>query len=205
MTFATVTSDETTAERSSAVARATRRAYEGRVQSDRSLALVVSIVSAVAVAALAWILYLHEPAGDASALAFMPMVNAIFNTLSAAAIVMGIVAIKSKRPTLHRALMMTALGSSALFLVGYIAYHYVHGDTRYPEGMPLRSIYLGILASHVLLSIVALPMVLATAWLGLTNGHPRHRKIARFTFPIWLYVSVTGVVVFVMLRSAIGG
>ncbi len=178
--------------------------YGGAVEASRSLALVVTIVSAIAVAALAYILYLHEPAGDASALAFLPAVNAVFNTLSAALLVLGFVAIRSKRRTLHRALMLSALGSSACFLVGYVAYHYAHGDTRYPEGAPLRGVYLAILASHVLLSIGALPMVLASAWLGITSGHPRHRKIARFTLPIWLYVSVTGVVVFAMLRSAIG-
>lgn len=175
-----------------------------RVSDSRSLAVVVSVVSAIAVAALAYILYLHEPTGDAGALAFMPAVNAAFNTLSAALIVLGLVAIRTKRTTLHRGLMLSALASSACFLVGYIAYHYVHGDTHYPEGAPLRGVYLAILASHVLLSIVALPLVLATAWLGITSGHPRHRKIARYTFPIWLYVSVTGVVVFVMLRTAIG-
>lgn len=174
------------------------------MQSTRSLALVVSVVSAIAVSALVYILYLHQPAGDTGALAFMPAVNAAFNTLSAALIVSGFTAIKNKRPMLHRALMLSALASSACFLVGYIVYHYVHGDTHYPEGAPLRGLYLAILASHVLLSIVALPLVLATAWLGITNGHPRHRKVARYTFPIWLYVSVTGVVVFVMLRSAIG-
>jgi putative membrane protein len=179
-------------------------ARRGAVNETRSLALVVSIVSAIAVAALAYILYLHEPTGESGALAFMPAVNATFNTLSAALLVLGFVAIRTKRPSLHRGLMLSALASSACFLVGYIAYHFVHGDTRYPEGAPLRSVYLAILASHVLLSIVALPVVLATAWLGITSGHPRHRKIARFTLPIWLYVSVTGVVVFAMLRSALG-
>lgn len=178
--------------------------YAARVSDSRSLALVVSIVSAIAIAALVYILYLHEPAGDAGALAFMPAVNAAFNTLSAALIVAGFAAIKSKKQKLHRALMTSALVSSACFLVGYVAYHFVHGDTHYPADAPLRVVYLGVLASHVLLSIVALPMVLATAWLGITSSHPRHRKIARFTFPIWLYVSVTGVIVFVMLRTAIG-
>jgi len=179
-------------------------AIERAVSDNRSLAVIVSVVSAIAVALLCYILYLHEPTGDARALAFMPAVNAAFNTLSAALIVAGFAAIKNKRTSLHRALMLSALASSACFLVGYIAYHFVHGDTRYPEGAPLRAVYLGILASHVVLSIVALPLVLATAWLGITSSHPRHRKIARFTFPIWLYVSITGVVVFVMLRSAIG-
>ncbi len=179
-----------------------QRPVEGT--SNRSLALVVGSVSLVAVSALAWILYLHEPAGDRGALAFMPAVNATFNTLSAAFITLGWVAIRSKRPKLHRALMLSALVSSALFLVGYIAYHFVHGDTRYPIDAPWRGIYLAMLASHVTLSIVALPLVLATAWLGLTSSHPRHRKIARYTVPIWLYVSVTGVLVFAMLRSALG-
>jgi putative membrane protein len=174
------------------------------VNENRQLAAAVSIVSLIAASALAWILYLHEPTGDRAALAFMPAVNAVFNTLSAACITLGVVAIKGKRPTLHRGLMIGALSSSALFLVGYIAYHYVHGDTRYPEGAPLRGVYLAILASHVLLSLVALPVVLATAWLGLTSSFARHKKIARYTVPLWLYVSVTGVVVFVMLRSAVG-
>lgn len=172
--------------------------------SNRSLALVVGSVSLVAVAALAWILYLHEPSGDRGALAFMPAVNAAFNTLSASFVALGVVAIRSKRPKLHRALMISALSSSALFLVGYIAYHFVHGDTRYPLEAPLRGLYLALLASHVVLSVVALPIVLATAWLGITSSHPRHRKLARFTVPIWLYVSVTGVLVFLMLRSALG-
>jgi putative membrane protein len=172
--------------------------------SNRSLALAVGSVSLVAIAALCWILYLHEPTGDHGALAFMPAVNAAFNTLSASFVVLGLVAIRTKRQKLHRAMMLSALSSSALFLVGYIAYHFVHGDTRYPIDAPLRSMYLALLASHVVLSIVALPIVLATAWLGITSSHPRHRKIARFTVPVWLYVSVTGVLVFVMLRSAVG-
>jgi putative membrane protein len=172
--------------------------------SNRTLALVVGSVSLVAIGALAWILYLHEPTGDGGALAFMPAVNAAFNTLSAAFVVAGLAAIRSKRPKLHRALMISALSSSALFLVGYITYHFVHGDTRYPIDAPFRGLYLSMLASHVVLSIVALPIVLATAWLGLTSSHPRHRKLARFTVPVWLYVSVTGVLVFAMLRSAAG-
>ena len=173
---------------------------------DRASILVPTVlaISLVAVLALCWILYLHEPAGDAAALAFMPAVNAALNTIASACIASGWVAIRSGRREVHRRLMLAALGSSALFLVGYVTYHFVHGDTRYPLEAPLRALYLGILASHVLLSVVALPLVLTTAWLGLTSSHPRHRRIARWTVPIWLYVSVTGVVVFVMLRGALG-
>ena len=162
----------------------------------------MSLVSIAALALLAYILWLHEPSGDTTSLAWVPTMNASFNALSATLSLLGVIAIKRKRPTLHRALMLSALTSSAAFLVGYIAYHTVHGDTRYPEAAPLRGVYLALLASHVLLSIVALPLVLATAWLGITSSHPRHRRIARVTYPIWLYVSVTGVVVFLMLRNA---
>jgi putative membrane protein len=172
------------------------------VNENRSLALAVVAISLLAVALLGYILWMHEPAGDARALAWVPALNASFNTLSASCVVLGVLAIRQKRVAVHRALMLSALASSAAFLVGYIAYHVVHGDSRYPADAPMRSLYLVLLASHVLLSIVALPMVLATAWLGLTSRHPRHRSIARYTYPIWLYVSVTGVIVFVMLRSA---
>jgi putative membrane protein len=171
--------------------------------SDRALVLPIALVSLVAVALLGWILVLREPpAGDAAALAFMPAVNAAMNALSASCLVLGIVAIKARRPELHKRLMLGALGFSAVFLVGYLAYHFVHGDTRYPEGAPYRSAYLALLASHVILSIVAFPMVLATFALGLRSSFARHKKLAKWTFPIWLYVSVTGVAVFLFLRSA---
>jgi putative membrane protein len=174
------------------------------VSEDRSLALAVSAISAAAIALLGYILWIHEPAGDTRALAWVPALNASFNTLSASFVTLGVIAIRRKRTVLHRASMLSALASSAFFLVGYIAYHVVHGDSRYPTDAPLRPLYLALLASHVLLSIGALPLVLATAWLGLTSRHPRHRTIARYTVPIWLYVSVTGVIVFAMLRVASG-
>jgi putative membrane protein len=88
-----------------------------------------------------------------------------------------------------------------LFLVGYLAYHYVHGDTRFPGTGTWRGIYLAILASHVLLSMAVVPLVLTTFWFALRRSFARHRRLARVTLPIWLYVSVTGVVIFAMLRA----
>jgi putative membrane protein len=102
----------------------------------------------------------------------------------------------------HRASMLTAFAFSTLFLVGYIAHHALHGDVRYPAHAALRSVYLPILASHILLAVITLPLVLATFFFSLTGRFPQHRKIARWTFPLWLYVSVTGVVTYVMLRLA---
>jgi putative membrane protein len=89
-------------------------------------------------------------------------------------------------------------------LVSYIAHHALHGDVRYPVHAALRSVYLPLLASHIVLAIVALPLVLVTFFFSLTGSIPQHRKIARWTFPLWLYVSVTGVVTYVMLRLAQG-
>ncbi|UJR78547.1 DUF420 domain-containing protein [Sandaracinus amylolyticus] len=175
-----------------------------REGSDRAFYLANAAISLAAVALLGWILVLREPAGDTGALAFMPAVNATMNGIAASCLAAGWIAIKRGKRDLHRALMLSAFGASAVFLVGYLVYHWVHGDTRYPEGAPLRGLYLGVLASHVVLSIVVFPMILATFWFALRNRFATHRKLARWTLPIWLYVSVTGVAVFLMLRLAIG-
>lgn len=132
----------------------------------------------------------------------MPVVNASLNAISAAAQVMGYLAIRSKKQSLHRALMLTAFGASACFFLGYLAYHYVHGDSHYPGTGPMKVAYFAVLITHVLASIALVPMVLVTLWNAVRGRFAAHRKLARFTLPVWLYVSVTGVLVFVMLRSA---
>ncbi len=153
---------------------------------------------------LGWILMGREPAGDAHALAFMPSINATMNVAAASCLVAGFVAIRRNKRELHRKLMLGALSSSAIFLIGYLTYHWFHGDTHYPADAPWRSAYLVVLASHVVLSIFVFPMIIATFWFALSGRFARHRKLARITLPMWLYVSVTGVVVFLMLRSALG-
>jgi putative membrane protein len=97
--------------------------------------------------------------------------------------------------------MLSAFGFSSLFLVSYIVNHALHGDTRFPGHGTIRTVYLSILASHIFLSVVALPLVLITFFFSLTGRFPTHKRIARFTFPIWLYVSVTGVIVFALLQA----
>jgi putative membrane protein len=98
--------------------------------------------------------------------------------------------------------MMTAFAFSTLFLVSYILHHALHGDVRYPLHASLRMIYLPLLASHILLAIVALPLILVTFFFSLTGRIPQHQRIARWTLPLWLYVSVTGVLTWAMLRLA---
>jgi putative membrane protein len=97
--------------------------------------------------------------------------------------------------------MLGATTFSALFLVSYITYHYFHGDTKFPGQGWIRPVYFLILISHIGLSMAALPLILATLWYAMRNQFRFHRAVARWTFPVWLYVSVTGVIVYFVLRS----
>jgi putative membrane protein len=132
----------------------------------------------------------------------MPGINAGFNALAAIFLVLGVGAIKRKQITRHQALMLSAFASSSFFLVGYLAYHYVHGDTKYPGSGGARAFYLVILASHVLLSLPVVPMCLGAFYFAFQRRFATHKRITKVLFPIWLYVSVTGVLVFFLLRSA---
>ncbi len=160
-------------------------------------------VSILATLFLFWLIYVH-PAADPSSLrlTFLPALNALLNGLSASALMIGFVFIRARRIPAHRASMFTAFVFSALFLVSYIVNHALHGESHYPIHSPLRTFYLILLVSHILLSVVALPMILITFFFSLTGRIPNHRRIARWTFPIWLYVSVTGVIVYAMLAAA---
>ena len=162
-------------------------------------------VSAAACLFLLWLIYIH-PATDTShaRLAFLPALNALLNGFSATALLIGYTFIRAKHIQAHRAAMMTAFAFSTLFLICYILHHALHGDVRYPLHAALRSIYLPLLASHILLAAVALPLILITFFFSLSGRIPQHRKVARWTFPIWLYVSITGVVTYIMLRLAQG-
>jgi len=155
-------------------------------------------VSAAAIGFLFWLVYgaSHGPRTDA--LSWLPGLNALFNSLSALCLGVGVSHIRAGRRETHRRFMLAALLCSALFLVSYIVHHALHGDTRFLGQGAIRPVYFSILISHVLLSIVVLPLVLTTAFLALTERFPFHRKVARWTFPLWMYVSVTGVAVYLL-------
>jgi putative membrane protein len=160
-------------------------------------------VSALASAFLFWLVYAHHaPDAYNMHLRFLPALNALFNGLSAIALITGFMLIKRKRVVAHRAAMLTAFAFSTLFLISYITNHWLHGDMLFPG--PHNAIwiaYIVILISHITLSVVALPLVLITLFLALTRRFSTHRKVARWTYPIWLYVSVTGVIVGAMLAG----
>jgi putative membrane protein len=164
--------------------------------------VLIVAVSAAAVCFLLWLLYLHHPI-DAAAVhfRFLPLLNAVLNGLCTIALLTGFYFIRSRNIPAHRVSMMIAFVFSALFLVSYITNHALHGETHFPGSGTVKIFYLSLLASHVVLSIVALPMVLTTFFFSLSGRFAQHRKIARYTLPIWLYVSFTGVVVYAMLAA----
>ena len=129
----------------------------------------------------------------------LPALNAVLNAASAVLVVLGYRAIRRLQVERHRKLMLSAAAVSAVFLVSYLTYHAQVGSVRFTaQGLP-RTIYFAVLVSHTILAAAILPLVLRTLYLGLKRRDDRHRRIARWTLPIWLYVSVTGVVVYLML------
>ena len=171
----------------------------------RSAIAAILDISAAATAFLFWLIYIHS-ASDAAHVrfAFLPPLNAVLNGLSATALLIGFTFIRARNIKAHRASMITAFSFSTLFLIGYILHHALHGDVRYPVHAAFRTFYLSLLASHIVLATLALPLVLVTFFFSLSGRIPQHRKVARWTFPLWLYVSVTGVITYVMLRLALG-
>jgi putative membrane protein len=181
----------------------TTTAYSSSSRSGTGPAIAAILaISAAATLFLFWLIYIHPASASRTQYAFLPALNAVLNGLSATALLVGFTLIKAHRIKAHRAAMITAFAFSTLFLISYILHHALHGDVRFPAHAPLRSVYLPLLASHIILAVVALPMVLVTFFFSLSGRIPQHRKIARWTFPLWLYVSVTGVVTYVMLRLA---
>jgi len=158
-------------------------------------------VSLLAVLFLFWLIYFRETQSvNLAWVEWMPALNASLNSLSAICLLLGFQAILKKKRALHMRYMLSAFAASSLFLVSYIIYHSLHGDTRFLAQGLIRPVYFFTLISHIGLSIVALPLVLLTFYFALTQRVEIHRKLARWTFPIWLYVSVTGVLIFFFLK-----
>ena len=130
---------------------------------------------------------------------FLPHLNAVLNSTSAILLISGYRFIRLGRVTAHRNCQLAALAMSVLFLSSYLTFHYLHGSTRFTGQGPIRTFYLGILLSHTILAIVIVPLVLITLYRAVKKDFSRHKQIARITLPLWLYVSVTGVVVYLML------
>ncbi|WP_308991404.1 DUF420 domain-containing protein [Mariniflexile litorale] len=158
------------------------------------LIVVLSIVIPVVVAILFGVRIPNvEP------LSFLPPIYATINGLTAVILIIAFIAIKNKKIVLHENLMTTAIWCSALFLVMYVAYHMTSDSTKFGGEGAIKYVYYFILLTHILLSIIVIPFVLITYVRAITNNIEKHKKIARITFPLWLYVAVTGVIVYVMI------
>jgi putative membrane protein len=131
--------------------------------------------------------------------AVLPTVNACLNGLCAVLLACGYALIRRRNIAAHRAMMISAFCVSVVFLVSYLTYHARAGVHRYPGTGARRSFYLALLGTHTILAVVTVPLAVTTLTLGLRGAYPKHRRIARWTLPIWFYVSVTGVVVYWML------
>ena len=129
----------------------------------------------------------------------LPAVNATLNATSGIFLLTGYVLIKRRQIHAHRNAMLAAFTSSTLFLISYVVYHYHAGSRPFLGQGPIRFVYFSILISHVILAIVILPFIISTLTKGLRGQYARHKRVAKWTFPLWMYVSVTGVIVYVML------
>ena len=130
---------------------------------------------------------------------FWPSMNAFFNLVSTVLLTFGYIAIKDKHKSRHKKLMISAVISSTLFLVGYLIYHYQVGSVPYPHYNWTRPVYFTILIPHVILAAVMVPFILYILWQALHDRFDRHARVARFVWPVWMFVSVSGVTIYLML------
>ena len=169
--------------------------------SNRLAFTLVIVVSFIAMAFLFWLIY-FKPAAEniPQFVLYLPWINASLNSLSAFFLTRGFIQIKKQQIQAHQKSMIIAFLFSAGFLTSYIIYHHYHGDTRFLGTGWIRPVYFFILISHILLSVVTLPLVLWTFTLAGLKKWNTHKKVARWTFPLWLYVSVSGVLVVFILK-----
>jgi putative membrane protein len=167
-------------------------------QKFSKLIIIVSILIPVVVAIL-FNVKLKDLGYNVEPLSFLPPIYATINGITAVVLVVGVLAIKNGKRQLHKQLMTTAIALSVAFLVMYVAYHMTTDSTKFGGEGIIRPIYFFILISHILLSIAVIPLVLITYVRALAEKFDKHKKIAKITFPIWLYVAVTGVVVYLMI------
>lgn len=165
----------------------------------RNWIILLSVAIPVAVAVLFMV---RLP--NVASLTFLPPIYATINALTAVLLVSALVAIKKKNSALHERLMKSAIFLSCVFLVMYVAYHMTSDPTPYGGTGFMRPLYYFILVTHILLSIVIIPMVLVTYVRAISKHFADHKRIARITFPIWLYIAVTGVVVYLMISPYYG-
>jgi putative membrane protein len=160
--------------------------------------VILSVIIPVVVAILFGV-NLRELGYDIQPLSFLPPIYASVNAVTALVLVLAFIAIQNKKITLHKRLMQLAVSLSLAFLLMYVAYHMTSDSTKYGGEGFIKYFYYSILITHILMSIMVIPFVLITYVRAITNNIERHKKIAKITFPLWLYVAISGVVVYIMI------
>ncbi|MFD0961209.1 DUF420 domain-containing protein [Paenibacillus chungangensis] len=167
---------------------------------EKNYTPLVAVLTVLLVGIIAVLFFLPGYEGEIGFdVKLLPLLNAIFNSFTFLALVVALVAIKKKNIRMHRSFIGMAFTTTTLFLVSYVTYHYLTESTPYGGEGFLRGLYFFVLLTHIVLAIVVVPLALLSAIRGLTNQVEKHRRISRWTMPVWLYVSFTGVVVYLMI------
>ncbi|MGF1669868.1 MAG: DUF420 domain-containing protein [Balneolaceae bacterium] len=164
--------------------------------------MTILVISTIAFLFIIWMIYFRESAEtSASWVNQLPALNALLNSVSTILILLGFRAIKKRKFLTHMKYMLTAFVTSSLFLISYLLYHNFAGHTPFPgEGM-IRPVYFFILITHIILSAFVVPLVLTSFYFAFSGKFKIHRRVSKWTFPVWLYVSVTGVLIFFLLNA----
>ncbi|MBC8467249.1 MAG: DUF420 domain-containing protein [Candidatus Marinimicrobia bacterium] len=170
------------------------------MQNDSFWTKIIFIISGVISLAVGFLILGPRPEGMNTSLdvSFLPKLNASINGFTTLLLILGFILILQKKRDQHKIVMLTAFGSSSLFLVSYVIYHWFKSGPKLYTG-EFTTIYYFILLTHIVLAIIIIPMALFTLYRGWSNQLNKHRKIARITLPIWLYVSISGVIIYLML------
>jgi putative membrane protein len=168
-------------------------------KNDRLARWLIILASIIVFATIALLGRVEVPVGGAFDVHIFAKFNAVINSLVSVLLVFGLVSVRQKKYRLHKRTMLAAMVLSILFLVSYICHHLFAGDTKFGGVGSIRYVYFFILITHIFLAAIILPFILFTTYRAMIAEWPRHRRIAKITWPIWLYVSVTGVVVYLLI------
>ena len=171
-----------------------------REELSRKLSIAAWILSAAVLLLVVVMQKVRLPLPDGWTTDFLPPFHAAVNAAGAVVLLLGFIFVRVGNITLHRAMMVAAMGLSVLFLLSYVAYHITNDPTRYGGDGWMRLVYFVLLISHIILAAVSLPFILFTFIAGWTNRFAAHRRLARWVFPMWLYVAITGPICYWMLR-----
>lgn len=168
-------------------------------RNDKAIKWVIAFASVIVFVVMAALPKMHTQLQLPFNPHFFALLNACINSVVSALLVFAFVAVRHKNYETHKKAMLAAIALSVVFLVSYIAHHLFAGETKFGGTGGIRTFYLVLLATHIILAAFILPFILYTAYRSLSGDYARHKKIARYTFPLWLYVAVTGVVIYLLI------